>query len=353
MTSDTTEGETAGLQATLLRVLIPVVLALVAGGLILLALGKDPIGYYGYVLQRSLLRWGGFQETLTRMAPLLLIAAGLIVAFRAGLWNLGGDGQFLLAAVASAALAPALSLWLPRGPNLIVCMLVGSLVGALWSLIPALLKARYGVNEIITTLMMSFLGTSLANVMIKLVLRDPDTTVPQTRSLPVDDRLPRLFGTTIHWGLVLAILAVILVHLMMTRTAFGLKIAGSRRQPGGGDPCGIARGAADHRRLRLERRADRSRRRRRGPRRLGHGAGGLEPGLGPAGRPAGVSGALQRLRRHRLHAVLLGADGGRGERRAPGGRARSTMCSCWWRCCCCSWRWSNIWIKPAANSSAA
>src|SRR5271170_252127 len=138
------------LAPTLLRVLIPVALALVVGGLILLALGKDPLDYYGYVMQRSLLRWGGAQETLTRMAPLLLIAAGLIVAFRAGIWNLGGDGQFLLAAVASAALAPVLIGVIPRGPTLVACMLVGSLVGALWSVIPAVLKARYGVNEIIT-----------------------------------------------------------------------------------------------------------------------------------------------------------------------------------------------------------
>jgi len=233
----------AGLKTTLQRVLIPVAMALVVGGLILLVLGKDPLDYYGFVLQRSLLRWGGAQETVTRMAPLLLIAAGLIVAFRAGIWNLGGDGQFLLAAVASAALAPALAADLPRALNLVVCMIVGALVGALWSVIPAMLKARYGINEIITTLMMSFLGTSLANVLIKLVLRDPDTTVPQTRSLGVDDRLPRLFGTTIHSGLVLAILAVILVHLMMTRTAFGLKL----------QVLGANRAAAVHAGLRVER----------------------------------------------------------------------------------------------------
>jgi simple sugar transport system permease protein len=233
----------AGFIATVSRVLVPVVLALIVGGLILLALGKDPLGYYGFVLQRSLLRWGGVQETLTRMAPLLLIAAGLMVAFRAGIWNLGGDGQFLLAAVASAALAPAVEEVLGRGTTLLVCMMVGTAVGALWSLIPALLKARYGVNEIITTLMMSFLGTSLANVLIKLVLRDPDTTVPQTRSLAVDDRLPRLFGTTIHCGLVLAVLAVILVHLMMTRTAFGLKL----------QVLGANRAAAVHAGFRVER----------------------------------------------------------------------------------------------------
>jgi simple sugar transport system permease protein len=240
----TTESEIgAGPQATMLRVLIPVALALLVGGLILLALGKNPLDYYGYVMQRSLLRWGGFQETLTRMAPLLLIAAGLIVAFRAGIWNLGGDGQFLLAAVTSAALAPVLIGLIPRGLTLVVCMIVGIGVGALWSLIPAMLKARYGVNEIITTLMMSFLGTSLANVLIKLVLRDPDTTVPQTRSLPVEARLPRLFDTTIHCGLVLAILAVILVHLMMNRTAFGLKL----------QVLGANRAAAIHAGLRVER----------------------------------------------------------------------------------------------------
>jgi ABC-type uncharacterized transport system permease subunit len=232
----------AGLKTTLRRVLIPVAMALIVGGFILLLLGKDPLDYYGFVLQRSLLRWGGAQETVTRMAPLLLIAAGLIVAFRAGIWNLGGDGQFLLAAVVSAALAPALAADLPRALNLVVCMMVGAFVGALWSVIPAILKARYGVNEIITTLMMSFLGTSLANVLIKLVFRDPDTTVPQTRSLAVDGRLPRLFGTTIHSGLVLAILTVILVHLMMTRTAFGLKL----------QVLGANRAAAVHAGLRVE-----------------------------------------------------------------------------------------------------
>jgi ABC-type uncharacterized transport system permease subunit len=211
-------------RAAVLRVLIPVALALAMGGIILLVLGKNPLTYYGYVLQRGLLSWGGLQETLTRMAPLLLIAAGLIVAFRAGIWNLGGDGQFLLAAVITAALGPALIEVVPRGFALVFCMLASIVVGAVWSLVPALLKARYGVNEIITSLMMSFLGTSFANVLVKLFFRDPKTTVPQTRTLAVDDRLPRIFDTTIHSGLLIALVVVVLVHLMMTRTAFGLKL---------------------------------------------------------------------------------------------------------------------------------
>ncbi|HVZ01009.1 MAG TPA: ABC transporter permease [Dongiaceae bacterium] len=207
-----------------LRIGIPVLLALVVGGIILLILGKDPLAYYGYVLHRGLLTWSGLQETLTRMAPLLLIASGLIVAFRAGIWNLGGDGQFLLAAVITAALAPALIGILPQFLNLALCMIVSMLVGALWSVIPAILKARYGINEIITSMMMSFLGTSFANVLIKLLFWDPGTTVPQTRTLPVEDRLPKIYGTTIHSGVIIGLVVIVLVHLMMTRTAFGLKL---------------------------------------------------------------------------------------------------------------------------------
>jgi simple sugar transport system permease protein len=206
------------------RMLLPILLALLAGALILLALGKDPVAYYRFVVERGLLSPTGLQETITRTAPLLLIAAGLIVAFRAGLWNLGGDGQFLLAAVITAALAPALVTTLPRGLTLAISLGAGALVGAAWSLVPAFLKARYGVNEIITTLMMSFLGTSLANVLIKLPFADPGTTVPQTRTLPVEDRLPRLFDTTVHSGVLIALATVVLVHLMMTRTAFGLRL---------------------------------------------------------------------------------------------------------------------------------
>ena len=208
----------------LMRSLLPLLLALVVGGLVLALLGKNPLDYYLFVFERGLFSGAGLAETLTRSAPLLLIAAGLIIAFRAGLWNLGVDGQFLLAAVMTAALAPALRDFLPNWIVLPVSLLVAFVVGAVWSLLPAFLKARYGVNEIITSLMMSFLGLSLGNVLIKLAFLDPTTTVPQTRTLAVEDRLPRLFDTTIHSGLLIALLAIVAVHLVMTRTAFGLKL---------------------------------------------------------------------------------------------------------------------------------
>lgn len=206
------------------RLLLPILLALIVGAMILLVLGKDPLAYYGYVIERGLFRWTGLQATLTRAAPLLLIAAGLIIAFKAGIWNLGVDGQFLLGAVLIAAVSPMLIGSLPYWIAILACFAIAFAVGMVWSVVPAFLKAVYGVNEIITTLMMSFLGVSLANVLIKIPFNDPSTTVPQTVTLPVEDRLPRLFDTTVHSGIIIALIVIVLVHLMMTRTSLGLKL---------------------------------------------------------------------------------------------------------------------------------
>lgn len=225
-----------------LRFVLPVAAALVVCALILLAVGVDPLAYYGLVVKRGLLSPRGLQETITRTAPLMLLGASLIVSFRAGLWNLGVDGQFLLAAVMSAAAGPLLIAWLPDWLTLVACMVIGAVTAAAWSLLPAVLRAWYGVNEIITTLMMNFLGVSLANVLVKLVFSDPETTVPITRTLPVPDRLPRLFGTTVNVGVILALLVLVAAHLAMTRTAWGLRLR----------VLGLSPRAARHAGLRVE-----------------------------------------------------------------------------------------------------
>lgn len=202
----------------------PILGAFLLSGVILMFVGVNPLTYYGYILERSLFSGIGLEQTATRMAPLLFLVGSLIVSFRAGIWNLGTDGQFLLGAVLAAATAPLLLGVLPGWLILVVGFVLAGIVGAIWSLLPAILRAYQGVNEIITTLMMSFLGVLLASTLVKLVFRDPDTTVPQTRTLPVADRLPRLFDTSISSGLIWGLIAVILVHLMMTRTAFGMRL---------------------------------------------------------------------------------------------------------------------------------
>jgi ABC-type uncharacterized transport system permease subunit len=204
----------------------PIVLALAAGAAILAALGRNPGAFYSDILEGGLLTRTGFEASLTRTATLLLIAVGLVVVFRANIWNLGIDGQFLLAGVLVAGLSPDLRGVLPNALLLLLLFLVAIVVGALWTVVPAFLRAYYGVNEIITTLMMTFIGINLANLLIKTAFRDfASTNVPQTSVLPLDERLPRLPETrSVHIGIVVALAVAVIVHYVMTRTSFGLRL---------------------------------------------------------------------------------------------------------------------------------
>ncbi len=231
-TIDRPEGGSAGpsrvrqLLATVTQSLTPMVLAVIAGGILLALMGRDPIEFYGTVVDRAIFSESGRQETIIRMAPLLLIAAGLIVAFRANIWNLGMDGQFLLAVAFTAGVAPMLMPTLPRWLVLTLVLMLGGIIGAAWTVIPALMKAYYGLNEIITTLMMTFIGVNVANVLVKgpFYEEDPGRAFPATPVIEVADRLPRLFDTSIHIGILIGLIGILVVHYLMTRTSIGLRL---------------------------------------------------------------------------------------------------------------------------------
>jgi ABC-type uncharacterized transport system permease subunit len=201
----------------------PIVAALLVGAVILAVLGRNPLAFYSDLFRTGLVSSNGWQAMLTRLAPLLLIGTGLIVAFRGGLWNIGGDGQFLLAAAVVAGLAPAVMGGLSRPAGLIVLAVIGFVVGGVWTILPAYLKAWFGVNEIITSVMMSFIGVNLANLLIKEVWRSSGS-VPQTDSVPLAELLPRLGGTTIHVGIVVAAVTVVLVWYVFNHTSVGLRL---------------------------------------------------------------------------------------------------------------------------------
>ncbi len=202
----------------------PILLALLVSAALLLVLGKNPLTFYRDIVSQGLFNKGGIQDTAIRMAPLLLMASGLIVAFRANIWNIGGDGQFLLAAALVAGAGPPLIGALPNALAFVILCVTAVVVGGGWTVVPAYLKARYGLNEIITSLMMTFVGVNFANLLIKGPFRSTTTQVPQTDVIPFKELLPRIPGTRIHVGLVLALIAVFAVHYVMTRTAFGLKL---------------------------------------------------------------------------------------------------------------------------------
>ena len=207
----------------MIRSVVPVVLALFAGGLLLLALGRNPLTFYGNIWTGGI-TGGAWQDSAIRMAPFLLIAAGLTVIFRANIWNLGYNGQFLLAAAMVSGFGPSLLERTPFAVALVALFLLAGVTGAVWTAIPAVLKARYGTNEIITTLMMSFIGVDLASILIKGPFHDPTTPLPQTRVIPLEKMLPNVPGTRIHIGILVALAAVVVVHFVLTRTSWGLRL---------------------------------------------------------------------------------------------------------------------------------
>lgn len=206
----------------LIRSIVPVILALLAGALLLAILGRDPVTFYSDIWQNGI-QQGSWADSAMLAAPLLLIAVGLIVIFRANIWNLGYDGQYLLGAVLITGLAPHL-----QHEPLIVAMLilfaVSVAAGAAWTLIPALLKARYETNEIITTLMMSFIGVGVANILVKGPFQDPTVNIPQTRVMPLNRMLPSIPGTRVHVGVLVALAAAVIAYYVLTRTSFGLRL---------------------------------------------------------------------------------------------------------------------------------
>jgi len=208
------------------RSLFPVVLALGAGAILLLALGRNPVSFYGDVWQGGVSGggWDAWQDSAIRMAPLLLIAAGLTVIFRANIWNLGYNGQFLLGAALVTGYGPSLTTSVPLWFAMLLLFLMAGAAGAVWTIVPAVLKAAYGTNEIITTLMMSFIGVDLASLLIKGPFQDPAVTIPQTRVLDLGKMLPNIPGTRIHIGLLVAFGAVLVVHYVLTRTSWGLRL---------------------------------------------------------------------------------------------------------------------------------
>jgi ABC-type uncharacterized transport system permease subunit len=218
-------GPSAGKRVfdVVVRSVLPIVLALIVAAIILLALGKNPLQFYGGVIENGIvgLNW---QHSLVMMAPLLLIAIGLIVVFRGQLWNLGYNGQFLLAGVVVAGFGPQLIKSASPGVAYVVLTIAAIAVGAAWTLLPAWLKARFGTNEIITTLVMSTIGIGVTNILIVYVFQDPTVRSPQTRSMALSDMLPYIPGTQVHVGFIVAIVVAIVFQFILSRTSFGLRL---------------------------------------------------------------------------------------------------------------------------------
>ena len=224
----------------IVRAVLPVVLALIVSGLIIWAMGKNPFDFFAGVWKYGV-TGTNWQDSLVVMAPLLIIAVGLIFAFRGQLWNLGYNGTYLLGSLVASGFTPMLYPALPAGLVMVIVLVGSIVVGAVWSIVPAILKARFGTNEIITSLVMSFIGIGIVNLLIKGPFRDSHVPAPQTAVIDGDVLLPFLGDTKIHFGFIVAIVLALIAQFVLSRTAFGVRLDVFGSSPKAAQHVGISR----------------------------------------------------------------------------------------------------------------
>jgi simple sugar transport system permease protein len=210
--------------------LIAVLLAFAAGAVLLLILGADPIQAYATMIDGAFGNQASLFRTLTRATPLLIIAVGICIAFRAGVINIGAEGQAFIGGIVATAFALYVGSNLPGWLLAPLTLIVGFAAGALWGAIPGFLKARFDVNEILSTVMMNEIAVQILLFLMAGPMLDPaqiaaGTRVPQTASIPESAWLARLAPPSqLHVGLFVGLAMAVVVYILLWRTTIGYKI---------------------------------------------------------------------------------------------------------------------------------
>ncbi len=169
-------------------------------------------------------------ETLTKAVPLLLTGLGVAIAFRARLWNIGGEGQFLVGALAASALGTSGLKSLPAFALIPVMLLAGTVAGALWAGLASWMRTARGVPEVISTIMLNFIAAQLLSYLLHGPMQEGTHAQPASEALPSAATLPVLWaGTTLHGGVLIALLfvGVVTIFLFRTRAGFALSVVGA------------------------------------------------------------------------------------------------------------------------------
>ncbi len=217
--------------------LLAVLATMIAGGLLFALLGKDPVLAIRTIFWDPL--FGEFAsyyrgQLLVKAGPLILIAIGLSFGFRAGIWNIGAEGQYIIGAICGAAVGlafyPAESWYIFP-----LMVLAGALGGILWAMIPALLKVRFGTNEILVSLMLVYVAEQLLASMALGLLKNPDGMgFPGSRNLsqyPAASNPDLIAGSGLHWGVVAALTAVLCATIIFQRHILGFNIRLTGQSP--------------------------------------------------------------------------------------------------------------------------
>ena len=224
-----------------LNLALPVVAVLAAlaacSGLILLA-GANVFSAYAQLFTSALSTRFNLVETAVKAAPMIFTGLAVTVAFRAKFWNIGAEGQLLMGAMAAAFIGaneslPAWSLW----PGMI---LAGAAAGAIWAIIPAILKSRFKVDDVVTTLLLNFIIFYAMMALLDGPWKDPLSGYPDSPDIRMDAEFPILLrATRLHLGVLLAVAAAVGTWFLLERTTFGFAVIAVGENAGAANYAGI------------------------------------------------------------------------------------------------------------------
>jgi general nucleoside transport system permease protein len=225
-------------------VLVPLaaaVLAFLIAGVVVAATGHNPLGTYGAIFEGTGLNWpflwvtgsetraaaSDLQQTLIATTPLLLTALAVAFAFRCGMFNIGGNGQFIVGLVAALYVGTHLG-GMPRPLHVFVSCLAAILAGAVWGGIAGALKAWVGAHEVISTIMLNFVALFVAKYLFELggPLQGSDPNIPRSHDVLDSAKLWEIWGRLqpLHAGIFIALAGVLVYHLVLNRTTLGYEV---------------------------------------------------------------------------------------------------------------------------------
>ena len=213
---------------------LAILVALIMGGILIAFAGGDPFASYAHIAEASFGGIGVLSDTIVKATPIILTALACSIAFRMRLWNIGAEGQFIMGAWGASAivLAPVLTAETSRWLFIPVMAIAGMAMGAAWGFIPGYLKAKFNVNEIISSLMLNYIAISWVNFWVFGVWTEGGFQMspmfPQTAWLPrlseYAESVPLFRGLTTHAGLLLGIAAAIALWFIVFRSRWGYEI---------------------------------------------------------------------------------------------------------------------------------
>lgn len=208
-------------------VLVSIVLGLLLGAVVMLIGGYDPVVAYSALFSRVYGDSYNFGEAIREMTPLILTGLAFAFAARAGLFNIGGEGQFLVGMTAASIVGIKLH-GLPAIIHAPLAVIAGAVFGGLWAAIAGYLKAKRGVNEVITCIMMNWIGLYLANLVInQFALMDGENRsvdIQPSASISIEWLSQMMGNARVHWGTVVALLAAVFFYIFMWKTKQGYEL---------------------------------------------------------------------------------------------------------------------------------